>query len=132
MPRPRITPIVGRRVIPPSGATTTSLRQGLEKVIADGVRFAADYPPKPSHSQYIRTRTLGRSWDRKVETSGILLVGVVFSNGNIAPYNLWVQGPRQRDFHQVTGWHSIDDIADHMEGIMRREMPDSIFRPIGK
>lgn len=129
MAGPRIVPIVGKRVIPPAGATTRELRKEMEKVVADGVRYASDYPPAPAGSSYVRTRTLGRSWDRKVTQPGGTVLGVVFSNRNIAPYNVWVQGPTQTSYHAQTGWRTIEDIADFMAGIIEKRLPGAIIRP---
>jgi len=74
-------------------------------------RRIAKYPPKPSHSTYRRTGTLGRKWTIKVENNG--RQGEI---GNNTPYAIYVQGPRRREFHKAAGWKSIDEIADSEAG----------------
>lgn len=70
------------------------------------------YPPPPPNSSYKRTGTLGRSWSRRVEGRGMEVTGTVGSNGNMAPYNRYVQdGEYQAQMHQGR-WTTIQDAAE--------------------
>jgi flagellar basal body rod protein FlgF len=40
---------------------------------------------------YRRTGTLRKSWFKQIQNSGREVIGLVISNGNIAPYNVYVQ-----------------------------------------
>ena len=59
---------------------------------------------------YKRTGTLGRSWQRRVARETDSIVGVVGSQGQIAPYNVYVQGPQQSRMMELIGWKRIDNI----------------------
>jgi len=59
---------------------------------------------------YKRTGTLGRSWQQRVARETDSIVGVVGSQGQIAPYNIYVQGPQQSRMMELIGWKKIEDI----------------------
>ena len=59
---------------------------------------------------YKRTGTLGRSWQQRVARETDSIVGVVGSQGQIAPYNVYVQGPQQSRMMELIGWKKIEDI----------------------
>jgi hypothetical protein len=81
-------------------AMTTSL-QHLHRRIAK-------YPPKPAHSTYRRTNTLGRGWTIDVTDNGRR--GEVGIKG--IRYARFVQGDRQRHFHKAAGWKTAQDVAE--------------------
>ena len=56
---------------------------------------------------YKRTGTLGRSWQQRVARETDSIVGVVGSQGQIAPYNIYVQGPQQSRMMELIGWKKI-------------------------
>jgi hypothetical protein len=72
------------------------MRRAMNKSVQHLHRRIAKYPPKPGHSSYRRTGTLGRLWTTKVEQGGKR--GIV---GNKTPYAIDVQGPRRRHFHKA-------------------------------
>jgi len=64
----------------------------------------ATYPIKKPHIERIRTGTLGRSWQHRVIVKTDRIEGVVGSQGQIAPYNVYVQGPQQVGWAREYGW----------------------------
>lgn len=76
-------------------AVTRALQQGAEDATTLTLRevqvYPAQRPPARGRAPYRRTRTLARSWFKRVTVSGNEVVGEVISNGNIAPYNVYVQ-----------------------------------------
>jgi hypothetical protein len=70
--------------------------------------------------RYKRTNTLYRSWSTVLKGGGAELVGGVVSNGNIAPYNRYVQDAAlQAKIHQDR-WIPVQSIARRSE----REVQD--------
>jgi hypothetical protein len=70
--------------------------------------------------RYKRTNTLYRSWSTVLKGGGAELVGGVVSNGNIAPYNRYVQdATRQARIHQDR-WDTVQAIGRRSE----REVQD--------
>ncbi len=62
--------------------------------------------------RYKRTGTLGRSWHKEVTGRGADMVGRVYSDGNKAPYNRYVQDREfQARVHQGR-WSTIQEIAE--------------------
>lgn len=59
---------------------------------------------------YRRTGTLGRSWSHRVLTKPDRIEGVVGSAGQIASYNVLVQGARQTEMHRQTGWKTPKEV----------------------
>jgi hypothetical protein len=95
-------PLVADRAI--LGATEDSATYALGLVTR--------YPPPPQGSTYRRTRTLGRSWNRRPaqRVAGGYLI-IVGSNANIAPYNRVVQDrDRQARIHQGR-WTTAQDAS---------------------
>ncbi len=87
----------------------------MTKTVADGKRFIARYPPQRLRaSGYKRTGTLKRSWSFKVNNEGRRIVGIVGSNSNIAPYNRFVQGKRQRRLFRGAGWKNVNTLEARM------------------
>jgi len=123
MAGPRIRIIV----IPPRGAEFDgpALRRGLTRLITDtthdGVRFVARYPAQSLvKSGYVRTGTLARSWSARVQTSGRDIEGTVGSSGNIAPYNVFVQGESPVAIFPLAGWRGVDDLDDFLQTRVER------------
>lgn len=83
-----------------------AMRRAMDKSLQHIQRRIAKYPPKPGHSTYRRTGTLGRLWTTKIENQGKR--GIV---GNMTPYATYVQGPRRRYFHKAAGWKSIQEVG---------------------
>jgi hypothetical protein len=75
---------------------------------------------RASDLRYKRTNTLYRSWSTVLKGGGAELVGGVVSNGNIAPYNRYVQDATlQAKIHQDR-WDTVQAIGRRSE----REVQD--------
>ena len=72
----------------------------------------ATYPPQKAGVRYDRKGTLGRSWQHRVESKANAIVGTVASQGQIAPYNVYVQGPRQVKWAKAYGWKQPKDVLE--------------------
>lgn len=72
----------------------------------------ASYPPQKAGSRYRRTGTLGRSWSHKVIPQPDKIVGIVGSQGQIAPYNVLVQGAQQTALMKARGWKTPKDVIE--------------------
>lgn len=78
--------------------------------VAESHDDLATYPPQRAGVDYRRTGTLGRSWQSDVKTGGGKIVGTVASQGQIAPYNVYVQGPNQVRWAAAYGWKQPKDV----------------------
>lgn len=115
-PRIRIIPIspVGAEV--DVRGLKGEIAGAVRQVVAEGQRFIATYPPQRlTASGYRRTGTLRRSWSSKVDVTFGGITGIVGSNANIAPYNVFVQGSPQRPIFRTAGWRGVDDLADFLQ-----------------
>lgn len=92
----------------------------LRRSIAEGAEDSAvyvlgrmkEYPTQRSGVNYRRTGTLKRSWHMGLITTGRNPSSRVSSNGNIAPYNRWVQDrTRQASFHRGTWPNTAQQVA---------------------
>ncbi len=91
------------------------LQRLMRNTVAEGNRFIAKYPPQRLRkSGYKRTGTLKRSWSFRVRNEGRRIVGTVGSNSNIAPYNRFVQGKRQRRLFRGAGWRNVNTLEARM------------------
>lgn len=99
----------------------SGVRRAVRDAVTEGQRYMAEYPPAAPQQRYKRTGTLKRSWSSEVRESTNLVLGVVGSNSNVAPYNRDVQGPgaEQEQFFRRRGWRSVDDLVSKTE----RELP---------
>ena len=71
------------------------------------------YPPQRTGSTYKRTNTLKGSWSRDIQGSGSDLVGRVVSNGNAAPYNVYVQDrTQQARWHRGNWTNTVQAVAE--------------------
>lgn len=70
----------------------------------------ATYPPQRAGARRKRTGTLGRSWSHRVIVKSDQIVGVVGSQGQIAPYNVYVQGLQQRKGMKAIGWKTPKEV----------------------
>lgn len=70
------------------------------------------YPPQMGDVDYVRTGTLARSWQHRVQRRPDAIVGEVASQGQIAPYNIFVQGPRQVAWARARGWKTPKQVMD--------------------
>jgi hypothetical protein len=85
----------------------------------------ADYPPRPSTSNYVRTGTLGRLWTAAQPEFKALKSGFEARIGNKTPYAGYVQGGKEDDPHQAwmhkKRWQTTDQIlAKHQPDIEAR------------
>lgn len=96
-------------------AISRDLQRLMRNTVAEGNRFIAKYPPQRLRkSGYKRTGTLKRSWSFKVRNEVRRIVGTVGSNSNIAPYNRFVQGRRQRRLFRGAGWRNVNTLEARM------------------
>lgn len=72
------------------------------------------YPPARAESTYRRTGMLGRSWSHRVLTKPDRIEGVVGSQGQIAPYNVRVQGAQQTALMKARGWKTPKDVLNKL------------------
>lgn len=81
------------------------------------LRQMRTYPPARRASAYKRTGTLRRSWSRRIEGSGVGTVGIVGSNGYMAPYNRRVQDAElQARVHQGRWTNTIQNVRERSRG----------------
>ncbi len=117
----RVVPIIpSDRAKVDTKALFAGLVQAVNNTNAQGKRFIAKYPPQRlTATGYRRTGTLKRSWSAKTDVSPSRIVGLVGSNGNIAPYNITVQGSKkakqQRELFGDAGWQGIDELVELMD-----------------
>lgn len=86
---------------------------------------AADYPPAPPGSSYIRTGTLGRLWTsatRVVEQVGAWLMGRV---DNATPYGPFVQDPERQAWMHVGRWLTTDKIVEQNLEVVAQILEDA-------
>lgn len=74
-------------------------RAAVRDIASIASRDLKTYPSPPARSTYRRTRTLGRSWQQKIEARGAIVRAVISSSGQMAPYNRWVQDERRQARH---------------------------------
>lgn len=105
------------KAIVPKKTPLRKLRQlprAFEGLMGDLVTEAhaelAKYPPSSPTSTYRRTGTLGRSWQHRVTAKPDRIEGETSSQGQIAPYNIRVQGPRQVSWAKARGWRTAKDV----------------------
>lgn len=112
----KFEPIQPKRPILNSTVVGQQVEARMKTLMADLQRRAMEYEAPPSPS-YIRTNTLKKSWSRKVKWQGQTLLGEVYSSGNVAPYNVFVRGPKigppglvQARVMGRRGWRSVTEI----------------------
>ena len=90
----------------------------------------ADYPPKPSHSTYRRTGTLGRRWTTAIQKLGSGIRGRLGNNTAYAP---WVQSATQQvSFHKRTGWKTDEQVTDNNRDRIERIFQRAINRVLNR
>ncbi len=103
-------PIQGPQRVPVRSFTTrggVSVRILSRSAHGKGVTWA-----DAKSLRYVRTGTLGKSWHKEITGAGASMVGRVYSDGNTAPYNRYVQDrERQARIHQ-NRWDTIQQIAE--------------------
>lgn len=107
-------PIVPKRPIFKMADLFAQLTRRMNTLTADLQRECAEYEP-PASLNYVRTNMLKKSWSRKAAyRRGDALIGEVLSSGQVAPYNMFVRGPRKKQARamQRRGWRSVEDIMD--------------------
>ena len=109
----RFDPIIPRRrKIVDAAKVQRQLEAQMRAYTADTAAICATYEAPPS-PDYLRTMTLARSWSKRVFWRGRMLVGIVGSSRQMAPYNIYVRGPKgQQAAHMAArGWKSVSQIA---------------------
>lgn len=106
-------PILGPAIVPIRTFTTRfgqTVRMRANKASGKGITMG-----KASSLRYKRTNTLYRSWHTILRGMGAELTGGVYSSGQIAPYNRYVQdADRQARIHQGR-WITAQDIGERSE-----------------
>lgn len=125
-------PITYRPIIPKKTSVRKlqRLQQRFVLLMGDFVTQAHDdlatYPPARAESAYRRTGTLGRSWQHRVIVKGDRIEGVAASQGQIAPYNVSVQGPRQKPIFKARGWKTPKDVLGRRLPAWKKRVRDAI------
>lgn len=89
-----------------------AVRGAIEDVSALLLREAQTYPQQRPGTEYVRTGTLMRSWDRSpVQGTGVNLWAIVGSDDNMAPYNRWVMDEAMQAAVHADLWRTIQAIA---------------------
>lgn len=120
-------------------AVVQSLRQltipALEPTVAallDEIgRDAADYPPPPPDSEYVRTNALRDGWldsEPSVTISGSTLLGVLT---NSVPYGPFVMGAEDQASVHAGRWRTTDSIMDAWEQRAAERIEDALGRLVG-
>lgn len=82
------------------------------------LRDLTTYPQQSPESTYHRTMTEARSWSREFSGRGLEFEVVIGSNGNIAPYNIYVQDEdRQAEVHRGVWENTVQATARRYEDI---------------
>jgi len=109
-----------------------ALRGGMEDSTSYLERQLTTYPPKRPGSGYVRTDTLRGSWDTRIEGRGLEIVGTVFSNGNVAPYNRLVQDrTRQARVHRGRWTNTAQEVSERSRGQINDMFASRIRAAIG-
>ncbi len=145
-PRPKFT----------TEMVVAAVRKDMEAWGATILRKFTDYPPqvesaKPTYAArrnrrkgqsrrvlkggYRRTGTLRRSWFMETKLTGRNLVLLVASSDKIAPYNVYVQGPRdsspgQTKLHAAHGWPSVPVEANKELPKLQRTIQATVKRMV--
>lgn len=131
-------PIVPKKKPIDSVRTAARLTAELSTLGSDMLRQCAEYEaPAPDLKVYVRTNTLKRSWSKKGPSQkGGELIVIVASSGNVAPYNVFVRGPRkgrngrrQARHMAARGWRSVTEIADLLWPKSRRKIIKILSSP---
>lgn len=97
-----------------------AMRGGTEDATTYLLALAKRYPPQRSGSTYVRTLALMKSWSRTITGSGLTIRGVVGSNRNAAPYNIYVQSrAHQANIHR-SRWSTVEDITERSAATIQR------------
>ena len=82
--------------------------------------------------RYVRTYTLQRSWHSEVTGNGIDMVGKVYSSGEEAPYNRYVQdATRQAEIHRSRWTNTIQNVSQREAGAVQQMFNARIRTAIG-
>lgn len=108
------------------GKVSFAMRGGMEDGTTYVLAKIRRYPPERPNQKYIRTKTLDRSWSKRIEGSGLSIRGIVGSNSAMAPYNRVVQDrTRQSRIHRGR-WQTIQDVAEQSESTVQRMFADRL------
>lgn len=86
------------------------------------------YPPQRATTKYRRTGTLGRSWSHSVKQKPDAIEGIVGSQGQIAPYNVNVQGQRQKASAKAAGWKTAKQVLERRWPPFVKEVTSAVNR----
>ena len=130
-------PIIPEKPIVDVKALRADLVKAVAEESKNAVEFMREYPPQLHYTReqvygqpfvsdrqrryffaalrdgriqvpYRRGNTLARSWNAEVRETARTIEGKVYSNGNIAPYNIWVQDTEQQSkFMAYKGWKVV-------------------------
>lgn len=120
----KFKPIIPKGIAP---RKLMKLYSQFESLMGDFVTESHDelatYPRQRAGVEYRRTGSLGRSWQHRVEARRGAIIGTVASQGQIAPYNVYVQGPKQVSWAKSYGWKQPKDVVKKrwpkMQGAVR-------------
>ena len=90
-----------------SGATasrTVAIR--ANKMSGKGIRMVS-----AARLRYRRTNTLKRSWHRNVTGEGVNIIGRVYSSGQTAPYNIYVQSSQDQARIHAGRWRTERELV---------------------
>ena len=125
----RIVAIKAQTPIMDRAALERELKKAVRDQQADGVRYMAEYPPARADSTYRRTGTLKRSWHAPaVRVDGNTIAGEIASQGQIAPYNVKVQGQDQDPFFASRGWRDVEILARRVQ----KQFPPRVQKAIDR
>lgn len=100
----------------------------MEDTVQDGITFMREYPPQTlTKTGYVRTGTLMRSWSKDVKVSTDRIEGTIGSNGGMAPYNLYVEGPEQTHMMASAGWQNVEMLVKLVETKLKARL-DKVFK----
>lgn len=109
--------------------------QALEPTLADILdaigQDAAEYPPEPAGSKYVRTEALKRGWldsEPNITESGQTLIGILT---NAVPYGPFVMGAEDQVSVHAGRWRTTDTIMDAWEARAAQMIEDALGRLIG-
>lgn len=103
-------------------------RKDVEDILTEIAGDAANYPPPPDGSTYVRTFTLRDGWldaQPSFDMSGDTLMAVLT---NPTPYGGYVQGPDDQAWMHEGRWRTTDAIMDSWEGRVAQAIEDGLIR----
>lgn len=110
----------------------TAMRAAMTDATVLLLRDLRTYPPQRVGSAYKRTDTLKGSWSRDVQGSGTELVGRIASNGESAPYNIYVQdADQQARVHRGLWTNTVQAVAQRSAPAVNEMFRNRILAALG-